>query len=108
MTSIDRATATRAFACAAAADETPVSLAAERVGLGGGGGGLTECTFEVAVALAALPDRVVGPDWMVRGDNLAHETRCPAVGNWAMPTCPPSSPPSPPPRTKLSHPPTTL
>ena len=39
---------------AAAADEAPVALAEERVGLGGGGGDLAEDAFEVAVAFAGV------------------------------------------------------
>ena len=45
MTRIERATATRALELAAAADEAPVALAEEGVGLGGGCGGFAEHTL---------------------------------------------------------------
>jgi hypothetical protein len=34
--------------------------------------------------LAVLPGRVRLPDWIVRGDSRAQETRWPAVGNRVM------------------------
>ena len=33
--------------------------------------------------LPVLPPRWLAPDWMVRGDSFAQETRCPGVGNCA-------------------------
>ena len=72
------------FELAAAFDESAVALAEERVGLGGGGGGLAEGALEVGVALPGLAGRLLGPDWIVRGESFAQETRWPGVGNWAM------------------------
>ena len=34
--------------------------------------------------MPASPDRLVVPDWMVRGDSRAQDTRCPAVGKRLM------------------------
>ena len=34
--------------------------------------------------MPVLPPRCLLPDWMVRGESLAQETRCPAVGNLSM------------------------
>ena len=69
---------------AAAVDEAPVAFAEEGVGLGGGGGGLTEDALEVGVALAGFAGAAAGPDWMVRGQSFAQDTRWPAVGNRVM------------------------
>src|SRR5215213_831355 len=66
-------------------DEAAVALAEEGVGLGGGGGGLPECAFEVGLPLPVAPARRLAPDWIVRGDSLAHDTRCPG---WGTGPCP--------------------
>lgn len=34
--------------------------------------------------MPVLPDRLFGPDWMVHGDSLAHDTRWAAVRNRVM------------------------
>ena len=65
-------------------DQPPVPFAEEGVCPGGRRGRLAEDAFEVRVALPVLPERLLAPDWMVRGDSLAHDTRCPAVGNRVM------------------------
>jgi hypothetical protein len=69
---------------AAAPDDPPVALAQEAVGPGGGSGGLAQCALEVGIALPGRPELLLGPDWMVRGDSFAQDTRCPAVGNRDM------------------------
>ena len=34
--------------------------------------------------MPVLPERVLAPDWMARGEILAQDTRCAAVGKIAM------------------------
>ena len=50
------------FAFASSAYKPPVSFPQEGVGSGGTSCSLTEHTFEVAVPLPVLPERVFGPD----------------------------------------------
>ncbi len=69
---------------AAAFDDAPVACAEEGVGFGSRRGGLAECAFRYGLPLPVRPARLTGPDWMVRGDSFAQDTRCPAVGNRVM------------------------
>ena len=63
------------FELAAAFDDAPVAFAEEGVGAGGRGGGPAQDAFQVGVSLPVRPLRLVAPDWMVRGESLAQDTR---------------------------------
>src|ERR1039457_5484887 len=64
---------------AAAFDDPPVALAEEGIGLRRGGRDLAQGALDL-LPLPVLPERFFAPDWMVRGDSFARDTRCPGVG----------------------------
>jgi len=61
-----------------AADESTVALAEEGVRLGCSVGGFTEDALQVGMPVG--PVRLRGPDWIMRGESFAQETRCPGSG----------------------------
>lgn len=65
---------------ASSAHEPTVALAQECVGPRRGGRDLSQDALE-GFPLPTPPERLPGPDWIVRGESVAHDTRCAAVGN---------------------------
>jgi hypothetical protein len=83
ITRIER-TATRAMSFAAAFDDAPVAFAEEGGGFGCPAAASPRTALRYRLPLPVLPATDLVPDWMVRGQSLAQETRCAAVRNRLM------------------------
>src|SRR5664280_2353948 len=65
-------------------DDAPVSFAQEGVSLPAPAAASPRTALRYRLPLPVLPAVDLAPDWMVRGQSFAQETRCPAVGNRLM------------------------